>query len=620
MYETFGPTVDHQSGQVTFRLFFPDSARDILQYGRGGQPHIAEIAIPGTFHAGQWDPALAPRMVLEDHPQGLLYSHTTQLSAGFYAYKFFVRFENGVTRWVNDPCTRHGCHIAGSDNSGFVVGGNLISSNSTRPRPTPPLPERQIIYELMIDDFTARLPGDRSQRNMLDLVHDHLDRITDLGVTTVQPMPWTGVPESGFNWGYEPHLFFSVDERLTDLSGVPAGEIVNRLFSLRELIDALHERGVAIIMDGVFNHVRSEFPYLQLYQNRDDCPFVGVFEEGAFFEDLDFANGCTRQFILDVCRYWIERFDIDGLRFDYVRGFYRRAGGDPGISTLIASLRHLLRSMGRENFSLILENLTDNRYQAIDDANSIDATGTWYDPLLFAAFESGRSGTLSASYLRALDANRDCLPGKAAITYIENHDHGTLVNKIGGNAINVPRDPHGYRTQPHAIALFTAPGTVMLHNGQEWGEEAYLPEMGGDRVRPRPLRWEHRDDDVGQALGTLYRRLIQIRRHHSGLTSSNFHPRFVDVHAQIFDADGFGIDVHRQLLVFHRWGEGLDGVMERFIVAVNFSAQPHWLDLTFPFDGSWTDLLSGEVVQVRAQRLSGVSVPSHYGRLFHARG
>ena len=205
-------------------------------------------------------------MVLEDHPQGLLYSHTTQLSAGFYAYKFFVRFENGVTRWVNDPCTRHGCHIAGSDNSGFVVGGNLISSNSTRPRPTPPLPERQIIYELMIDDFTARLPGDRSQRNMLDLVHDHLDRITDLGVTTVQPMPWTGVPESGFNWGYEPHLFFSVDERLTDLSGVPAGEIVNRLFSLRELIDALHERGVAIIMDGVFNHVRSEFPYLQLYQ------------------------------------------------------------------------------------------------------------------------------------------------------------------------------------------------------------------------------------------------------------------------------------------------------------------------------------------------------------------
>lgn len=555
---------------------------------------------------------------MQEHPQGVVYTYSANLEEGFYAYKFYVRFENGETRWVNDPCTRHSCHIDGSDNSGLVVGGNLIANERSRLVPLPT--EQQIIYELMIDDFVARLPGDRSQRNLLDLVQDHLDQITNLGVTTVQPMPWTGVPGTGFNWGYEPSLFFSVDERLTDLEGIPAGAIVDRLFSLRRLIDALHERGLAVIMDGVFNHVRSEFPYLQLYQNREDCPFVGSFEEGAFFEDLDFSNGCTRQFILDVCRYWIERFDVDGIRFDYVRGFFRRAGGDPGITTLIASLRRLLKQTNRKNFSLILENLTDNRFQAIDDTNRIDGTGTWFDPLLFAAFETGHRGNLSTAYLRALDANRDFYPDKAAVTYIENHDHSTLVNMIGGNAPGVSRDPHGYRSQPHAIALFSAPGTVMLHNGQEFGREAYLPEMGGDRVRSRPLRWEQRDDAVGQALGRLYRRLIRIRRQHPGLSSSNFHPRFVDASALGFDADGFGMDRGRQLLVFHRWGEGADGALERFIVVVNFSPQTHWVDVPFPFDAAWTDLLSDEVMQVNGRRLAGVAVPSHYGRLFYAKG
>ena len=620
MYETFGPVVDHHSGQVTFRLFFPDSTRDIMQYGRGGSPRIAEIAIPGTFHGGGWDPALAPRMVAQDHPQGLLYTHSTVLSNGFHAYKFHVRFENGETRWVNDPCTRYSCRIDGSDNSGFVVGGNLIDPDAAPAAPVPQPPEQQIIYELMIDDFTAQLPGDRSQRNLLDLVNDHLDRITDLGVTTVQPMPWTGVPGTGFNWGYEPFLFFSVDERLTDLEGVPAGAIVDRLFSLRQLIDALHQRGVAVIMDGVFNHARSEFPYLQLYQNQQDCPFVGAFGEGGFFEDLDFSNGCTRQFLLDVCEYWTERFGIDGIRFDYVKGFYQRTGGDPGITTLIAALRRRLRERNRQNFSLILENLPDDRYQAIDDANRIDATGTWFDPLLFAAFDTGRSDSLRAYYLRALDANRDFLSGKAAVTYIENHDHGTLVNKIGGDVPGVNRDPHGYRSQPHAIALFCAPGTVMLHNGQEFGEEAYVPESGSDRVRPRPLRWELRDDAVGQALGRLYRRLIRIRREHPGLTSSNFHPRFVDAGATVFDGDGFGVDSGRQLLLFHRWGEGADGALERFIVVVNFSPSPHGVDVPFPFDGPWTDLLNDEVMQVNGRRLRGVSVSSHWGRIFQARG
>lgn len=619
MYETFGPAADHVAGAITFRLFFPDSSRDILQYGRGGLPKIRAIAVAGTFHAGGWDPAQALPMALLPHERGLLYVCTaTELAAGFYQYKFVVSFENGERRWVNDPCTRYSCRSGVADNSGVVIGGQQVAA-VTAVHPMPPQAEL-VIYELTIDDFTANRTADRSQRNQLDIVRESIDHLVDLGVNAVEPLPWTAVPGGGFNWGYEPFLFFSVDERLTDLEGVPAEQNVERLSSLRRLIDALHQRGVGVIMDGVFNHVRAEFPYLQLYQDREDCPFIGQFEGGGFFEDFDFENGCTREFILDVCCYWIDRFGIDGIRFDYVRGFFRRSEGDPGITTLIANLRRRLEASGRPNFPLLLENLPDDRYQAIDEVNRIGASGTWFDPLMFEVFDAGRSGQLRASYLRALDAGRDFAEGRGPVIYVENHDHGTLVNKIGGDRPGVERSQHWYRAQPHLIALFTACGAVMLHNGQEFGEERYLPESGSDRVRPRPLQWQFRDDAAGKALMALHRRLIRLRREHPGLTSAHFHPRAVAADAQQFDRDGYGIDAARQLLIMHRWGRARDGSSERFVVVINFSAKPQWVDVPFPFDGLWTDLLSGSAVTATDFRCRQELIDSHYGRVFHARG
>ncbi len=299
MYEQFGPIVDHSTRKVTFKLFFPDSSKNILQYSRGGLPKIKEIYVPGTFNTGGWDEKQAPKMSVEDHPSGILYTYSTTLEKdGFYQYKFYIKFEKGTDRWVNDPCTRYGSRLGGDDNSGFVVGGNLV--DSVKPITNRISPQDLIIYEMMVDDFTENLTGDKSQKNTLDLITENIKYLVDLGVTALQPLPWTTVPGTGFNWGYEPFLFFSVDERLTDRKGVLSENNVDRLYSLKLLIDALHEKNIQVIMDGVFNHARTEFPYLQLYQNKEDCPYIGPFEEGTFFEDFDFNNGCVREFIFEL--------------------------------------------------------------------------------------------------------------------------------------------------------------------------------------------------------------------------------------------------------------------------------------------------------------------------------
>jgi 1,4-alpha-glucan branching enzyme len=620
-YQDFGPRVNHDTREVCFRLFFPDNTKDILQFGRGGLPKIKEISIPGTYLSTGWDEKQAPKMVLKEHASGLLYEHTTTLASdGFYQYKFYVVFEDQHVkpRWVNDPCTRYGARLNGSDNSGFVVGGSRIGSEPLHPVSKPIPPDELIIYEMMVDDFTEKLPASNSgQHNKLDVVRENIGHLKQLGFSALQLMPWTAVPGEGFNWGYEPFLFFSVDDRLTNRKDGSPVDNLNRLFSLKQLIDASHHQGLHVIMDGVFNHAREEFPYLLLYQNREDCPFIGNFAEAGFFEEFDFDNSCTRQFIFDVCRYWIDTYGIDGIRFDYVKGFYRRAGGDPGITTLIGCLRRYLKETGRPNFSLILENLPDNRYQAVAEANQIGATGTWYDPLMFEAFDAGRNRRLQPSLMRALNSGKDFAADKAPVSYIQNHDHGSLVNKIGGDRVGVDRWAHWYRTQPFAIALLTTPGTIMIHNGQEFGDEYFIPESGSDRVSSRPLNWQYADDKAGKALQTLYTKLIQIRNDHPALSSKNFYPDSYDYSQTKFNQAGYGVDVERQIVIYHRWGKGLDQATERFIIALNFTDAKQFVDLPFPLNGSWLDLLSGDSIQVNDFIRKQQDIDSHYGRIFY---
>ncbi len=606
MYESFGAVVEGDS--VEFRLFFPDNAVDPGQYVRGGLPRIREIRVPGDFQSRlggrDWELATAPVMVREPHPNGWLYrARAGGLAEGYYQYKYFVTFENETTRWCSDPCTRYG----GSDeheNAAFVIGGNVTRAEPLAGR----LPLRNLVlYELMIDDFTAEFRGARAP---VDAVLDKLDHLERLGVNAVAFMPWTSWPGGGFSWGYDPVQFFAAEYRYVHDPATPA----DKLFKLKSLINALPARNIHVIMDGVFNHVRAGvdpnhgFPYFWLYLNPADSPYIGAFERGGFFEELDYRNGCVEQFIRDVCLYWLNVFGVDGIRFDYTLGFFRREDPQVGISKLVADLRAELARRGRENVALILEHLTDNRFQAIDDTNRICASACWFDPFLFESVRQARSGAVDGQALRILNANLDFGVGKGPVTYIENHDHASVVAEAGGRG-------RWFKTQPAAIALFTAPGTPMIHNGQEFGEDYWLPDEGPDRVKPRPLRWAERGPESGDFAGgrllELYRRLIEIRKAHPGLRSGNFFPYPFN------HPDGYGVFPDKGVVVFHRWGQGAAGALERFIVVINYSDSDQWIDVPFSVNGVWEDLLNQERETVTGWHLPGRRIPSNWGRIYY---
>jgi len=558
-------------------------------------------------------------MTENTHPNGELYTFKIDkdLPDGFYQYKYVVKFRDfGQGTICSDPCAK----LSGEgefENSAFVIGGNttVVEPLSNR------LPFKDlIIYEMMVDDFTAQFRGNRAP---IEAVLDKIDYLQDLGINAIEFMPITAFPGGLFNWGYEPNWFFAVENRYVKNELSP----LDRIFKLKSLINELHSRNIHVIFDGVFNHVAAQtsanrgFPYHWLYQNTEDSPFTGKFdEEFPPLMELDFHNKCTQDFILDICKYWLDVFQFDGIRFDFTRGFYQ-PDNPVGITKLITDLKNYLSSTGRGDIPLMIEHLTDNRFDAINDTNKICATSCWFDEFLHKNFQyMGNGGNIDedpGKNLRILNAHQDYGVGKGPVIYIDNHDHSTIVNAAGGRN-------RWFKTQPAAIALLTSPGAVLIRNGQEFGEDYCLPLLHedspshpcGSRVSPRPLRWkEHSTDFIGTRLYDIYKKLIQIRKDHPSLSSPNFFPDNNQNHP-----DGYGAFPDKDVVIYHRYGYALDGRLERFMIVVNYSDFDQYTDIPFAVNGQWLDLLNGGSVNVTNFRLHNQRINSNWGRIYYKKG
>jgi 1,4-alpha-glucan branching enzyme len=621
MYETFGFSIS-ANGQQSLSLFIPDNAVDPTQYAQGGACGVVECLVIGDFQARvdpgatDWDAKTGFPMTEKPHPNGRLfrYTFTSPLPDGYYQYQYVVRFAGGGTRVVGDPCTKY----AGDslDRSAFVIGGTPVRVEPLAER----LPSKDlIIYELMIDDFTKDYRG---ARPAIDAVVDRLDYLAGLNVNAIEFMPWIAWPDdTTFSWGYDPAYFFSVESAYVN----NRANRLDRLSRVAALVTECHRRQLHVLLDIVLQHARqgsgtNGFPYYWLWENPNDSPFVGQFVAAPTYGmlPLDYENRCTQQFVTDVCKYWLKRFTLDGLRFDQVSGFDNPAFPQKGAPELVTELKNFAATEGIDNLSLILEDVWD--YSVIEHANGIKPSGAWFD--LFRSVPFGiytgcaSVGHVDSQIIRVLNSARDFDASVAPTIYIENHDHGTVICRLGS------RD-RWFKAQPYMIALATCSGTVLMHNGQEWGQLEDLWEDDSNappqfkRVQSRPLRWSESDDAIGQILQDRYRFLFDLRNRHNGLRSPNFYPDDYDWSWRSFSPEGYGIDEARQVVIYHRWGQAADGTLERFMVVLNFSDVTQFVDVPLSTNGEWVDVLNANVtVTTQDHKLHNHPVPSNWGCLF----
>jgi 1,4-alpha-glucan branching enzyme len=405
-----------------------------------------------------------------------------------------------------------------------------------------------------------------------------------------------------------------VEYRLANDLNKPA----EKISWLKKLVSACHERGIHVIMDGVFNHVSTDFPYKMMYRNPQACPYTGDFG-GTFpgLQDLNFNNACTQEFVRDVCLYWIDTFKIDGIRLDNTVNFHV-AGETKGLSRLLDDIHGHLDEAGEENFSLTLEHLN---LDAANLTNTTRATSYWDNALYARCYEYLWNGRIDSRFLNTLN-NRRYLhwADKIPTSYLGNHDHAHVAWQAGA------RDNVGsmkwYKTQPYVIALYTCTSTPMIQNGQEFAEDHWMPEDDhgtGRRVIPRPLRWKLMGDRIGSALRNLYRRMAEIRSAFSVLRTGAFDPDYWEEWQTQGNSDGYGVDVERQMVIYRRWGHDDQGKLQNFIIVLNFSDYDHLITLRLPESGVWTDLLSGYngawKPQVHNNRLT-YTATSNWGQVF----
>ena len=454
-------------------------------------------------------------------------------------YAFYVDGE-GPFPDPRSPFQPHGVHRASR-----TIDHGAFSWHDASFR-QPPL-SSAVIYELHVGTF--------SPEGTFDGVISRLDHLTDLGVTHVELLPVNAFSGKR-GWGYDGVQLYAPHEAY----GGPDG--------LKRLVDACHRRGLAAILDVVYNHLGPEGNYLakfskHYFTERYHTPWGSAVNlDGAYSDE-------ARRFFVDNALMWLRDYHFDGLRIDAIHAF------------LDTSARHFLEQLADEVGALEAElerplvliaesDLNDPRVVRPREIGGYGIDAQWSDDLHHALHavltgeqvgyyqDFGTLADVAVALRRAFvyDGKRskhrkrrhgrapDGLAGHRFLAYIQTHD------QVGNRAIGdrIAQIAGEDRQKIAAALVLTSPYVPMLFQGEEWAASApflYFTDHGdaalGEAVRkgrrgefaafgwdperiPDPqaketfersrLDWSERARAPHAEMLEWYRALLRLRREH----------------------------------------------------------------------------------------------------------
>ena len=410
-----------------------------------------------------------------------------------------------------------------------------------------------IVYELHVGTF--------SPEGTFEGVVRRLDHLTDLGVTAVELMPVAEFP-GRWGWGYDGVNLYAVRAAY----GGPDG--------LRRLVDACHRRGLAVILDAVYNHLGPAGNHLDqfgpYFSDRHRTPWGS-----AVNFDGPGSDG-VRDFVAENVRRWLRDFHLDGLRLDAVHAIHDESARHI-VEEVAETVEPLEAALGRRLWLILEMDRNDPRGVWPRARGGWGATAHWADDFhhaLHAALTGERSGyygdfhgwpdvvrALSSPYLytgqhsTSRDRRHGREPvgtsGERFVVCLQNHDQ--VGNRAHGERLSRLTTPPRLRVA--TLLLLTSPYVPLLFAGEEWAASTpflyfsdHEPELGrkvteGRRAEfarfgrdpaevPDPqaestftasrLRWEERAEQPHAAMLDWYQALIRLRRDHPELGCGDF--------------------------------------------------------------------------------------------------
>jgi 1,4-alpha-glucan branching enzyme len=542
---------------------------------------------------------------IEIEPQSKPHAKSSWGQPGRYVYRYSLdRPQKDPVDWIIDPYARE---FGVGKLSAFTMGYEKHEWSEDEGLWRTLKQEELIIYELMINEFG----GD------ISTTIKHLAYLADLGINCIEIMPVSNVANT-VDWGFLPIGYYGVDERFG-----------NRR-NMQMLIDKAHSNGIAVIIDMVYGHTDSLFPYSYLYRELGyrENPFMGPFAKDYFGESTDFNRELTRDFFFSVNHHWLDTYHVDGFRYDCVPNYWDGPTGQ-GFSNLVYETYNLVKAKKSEEgywqrfFDVGNINLIQCAEQLEGPEEILEKTycsSTWQNQTFDAATEVANRGWENLTnlghrlglvgYRQEVTQNGDRI-GKTALQYIENHDHLRFVcnfrtiSKDSSDLLTEGDRCLWYKVQPYLIAITMAKGIPMLWQGQEFCENYYVPSSGLGRVAMfRPMRWDYFYDHAGKKTILLVRKLLKIRRK----------PQFIYGDHWFYD-DPKSYQSKGVMLFSRRYGDIFS------LVALNFGDGDQNVSFQFPLAGRYNEELHGQDnFNVKAGEDRSITIPGNYGRIWSVNG
>lgn len=327
-----------------------------------------------------------------------------------------------------------------------------------------------VVYELHVGTFTPE--------GTFDAVIPHLDPLAELGVTAVETMPVAQFPGAR-NWGYDGVDLFAVQNSY----GGPDG--------LKRLVNACHERNLAVILDVVYNHLGPEGNYLArfgpYFTDEYHTPWGAAINfDGAHSDEV-------RAFFFENARHWFEDFHVDALRLDAIHAIHDRSAY-PFLREL-ADRKNVIQSrLNRDIYLMPESDLNDPRVVTPPELGGFGHDAQWSDDFHHAvhALLTGENGGYYADFgavrhaaaayenaycytgeysvyrKRRHGANTAHLPASSFVVFSQNHDQ--VGNRAFGDRLNTTVGFEALKVGAAAVIL--SPYIPLLFMGQEYGETA----------------------------------------------------------------------------------------------------------------------------------------------------
>jgi hypothetical protein len=439
-----------------------------------------------------------------------------------------------------------------------------------------PAKENLIIYELLVRDFLAN----HDYKTLIDT----LDYLDSLGINAIELMPVSEF-EGNESWGYNPSFYFAPDKYYGPKE------------DLKEFIDSCHGRGIAVIVDMVLNHSYGQSPLVRMYFDGEkptaENPWYNVQSPNTSYSwgyDFNHESIYTKEFVDSVNRFWLQRYNVDGFRFDFTKGFTNTVGDGWNYD---ASRISILKRMADEIWAInsdayiILEHFTNNT-EEIELAN--------YGMMLWGNINNeyrevskGNSSDISWGLYTERSWSTPNL-----VSYMESHDEERLMYTNLSSGISYGSyDIKDLSTALKRIELVAnffipIPGPKMIW---QFGELGYDISIDDDcRVCNKPIHWEYYDQEDRYRLYTIYKTLNNLKLEYDVFSTPNFN-LYQEGKAKTINLNSEDMNV---------------------VIMGNFDVTSLFVSATFPKIGDWYELYSGDTLSITGADQSIIFEPGEY--------